>query len=303
MFLGSRVRPVRRASCVTGLPVATLSLLENSTHRTGLSSPASQYNTQGSCHYLVQFCGTQGNLVQFCGCWAKFPCVPIQYTRFLPLLELCLIKHDAVERYEGVEVELHRVKCQDEDQNCGYYVALRTNTKTKTYFSLQRGLKHPGVGEDSTRHVDQNETQEPFEPFNRIWSSHSRRFVPEMRCWHARNKLNHLFNRSETHNWYNISSYNFALLNYLCSCINFYIKNSVASVRKRTIPTEQQPLVSEVIANFSADRGCHVVSVTNPYGRILGFLDQSRYYFFQVALQLYSRGWVDPVPDPLFFFL
>jgi hypothetical protein len=28
----------------------------------------------------------------------------------------------------------------------------------------------------------------------------------------------------------------------------------------------------------SADRGCHVVSVTNPYGRILGFLDRSRYF-------------------------
>jgi hypothetical protein len=27
-----------------------------------------------------------------------------------------------------------------------------------------------------------------------------------------------------------------------------------------------------------ADRGCHVVSVTNPYGRILGFIDRSRYF-------------------------
>jgi hypothetical protein len=27
-----------------------------------------------------------------------------------------------------------------------------------------------------------------------------------------------------------------------------------------------------------ADRGCHVVSVTDPYGRILGFLDRSRYF-------------------------
>jgi hypothetical protein len=43
-----------------------------------------------------------------------------------------------------------------------------------------------------------------------------------------------------------------------------------------------------------ADRGCHVVSVTDPYGRILGF--------YQVAPQLCSRGWVDPVPDPLLFF-
>jgi hypothetical protein len=28
-----------------------------------------------------------------------------------------------------------------------------------------------------------------------------------------------------------------------------------------------------------ADRGCHVVSVTDPYGRILGFLDRIRYFF------------------------
>jgi hypothetical protein len=27
-----------------------------------------------------------------------------------------------------------------------------------------------------------------------------------------------------------------------------------------------------------ADRGCHVVSVMDPYGRILGFLDRSRYF-------------------------
>jgi hypothetical protein len=48
-----------------------------------------------------------------------------------------------------------------------------------------------------------------------------------------------------------------------------------------------------------ADRGCYVVSVTDPYGRILGFLDRSCYFFVQVAPQLYSRGEVDPVPDPL----
>jgi hypothetical protein len=32
------------------------------------------------------------------------------------------------------------------------------------------------------------------------------------------------------------------------------------------------------------------------------FLDRSRYFFFQVAPQLYSRDWVDPVPDPLLYF-
>jgi hypothetical protein len=39
-----------------------------------------------------------------------------------------------------------------------------------------------------------------------------------------------------------------------------------------------------------ADRGCRVVSAMDPHCRILGFLDRSRYFFFQVAPQLYSRG-------------
>jgi hypothetical protein len=39
--------------------------------------------------------------------------------------------------------------------------------------------------------------------------------------------------------------------------------------------------------------GCRVVvSATGPHGRILGFLDRSRYYFFQMAPQLYSRSWL-----------
>jgi hypothetical protein len=42
-----------------------------------------------------------------------------------------------------------------------------------------------------------------------------------------------------------------------------------------------------------------MVNVTDPFDPILGFLDWSRYFFFQAAPQLYSRGWVDPVPDPL----
>jgi hypothetical protein len=41
-----------------------------------------------------------------------------------------------------------------------------------------------------------------------------------------------------------------------------------------------------------ADRVCHLVSVTDPYGRILGFLDRSSYFYFQVALQLCSGGCV-----------
>jgi hypothetical protein len=74
-----------------------------------------------------------------------------------------------------------------------------------------------------------------------------------------------------------------------------WVKNSVAWVRERTIPTERPPLAGEVSVNFCG-WGCHVVSVTDPYVRILGFLDRSRYFFFQVAPRLY---WVDPVPDSL----
>jgi hypothetical protein len=47
-------------------------------------------------------------------------------------------------------------------------------------------------------------------------------------------------------------------------------------------------LSAKLVPTF-ANRGCYVVSVTDPYGRILGFLDQSHYLFFQVAPQLYSR--------------
>jgi hypothetical protein len=56
---------------------------------------------------------------------------------------------------------------------------------------------------------------------------------------------------------------------------------------------------SEKLVPTLADRGCHVVSVTDPHGRILGFINRSRYIFFQVVPQLYSRGSVDPVPDQL----
>jgi hypothetical protein len=59
-------------------------------------------------------------------------------------------------------------------------------------------------------------------------------------------------------------------------------------VREVTMQTERTPLVG--LVSIFADSGYLVVSVTDPYGRNLGFLDRSRYFFFQVAPQLYSRG-------------
>jgi hypothetical protein len=57
-------------------------------------------------------------------------------------------------------------------------------------------------------------------------------------------------------------------------------------------------MAAKLVPTF-ADRGYRVVSATDPHGCILSFPDRSRYYFFQVAPQLYSQGWVDPIPDPL----
>jgi hypothetical protein len=50
-----------------------------------------------------------------------------------------------------------------------------------------------------------------------------------------------------------------------------------------------RPLSAKLVPT-SADRVCHVVSMTDPYCRILGFLDRSRYFSFEVAPQLYSGG-------------
>jgi CBS-domain-containing membrane protein len=78
-----------------------------------------------------------------------------------------------------------------------------------------------------------------------------------------------------------------------------YIVRSLSSQNKQTnswsvsaselYRPKDRRLLAKLVPTFE-DRGCHVVSVADPYGRILGVLDRSRYHFFQVAPQLYSRG-------------
>jgi hypothetical protein len=70
----------------------------------------------------------------------------------------------------------------------------------------------------------------------------------------------------------------------------YNIKTKLAKLRPPANYTKQQPLVGEVNANFFADRVSHVVSVTDPLRRILGFLRRNRYFIFQVAPQFYSRS-------------
>jgi hypothetical protein len=51
-----------------------------------------------------------------------------------------------------------------------------------------------------------------------------------------------------------------------------------------------------------ADRGCHVVSVTDPNGRILRFLDRSSYFSIKLLLSCTHEAEWTPVPDPQIFF-
>jgi hypothetical protein len=47
---------------------------------------------------------------------------------------------------------------------------------------------------------------------------------------------------------------------------------------ERTIPTEWPRLSAKWLPNLWRYRGCHVVNVTDPYSRILDFLDRSLYF-------------------------
>jgi hypothetical protein len=66
-------------------------------------------------------------------------------------------------------------------------------------------------------------------------------------------------------------------------------KTRLPESASETISTKRQRLSAKLVPTF----------VTDLYDSILGFLDRSRYSFFQVAPQLYSRGRVDLVPDPI----
>jgi hypothetical protein len=60
------------------------------------------------------------------------------------------------------------------------------------------------------------------------------------------------------------------------------------SEREICRPSDRR-LSAKLVPTF-VDRLCHVVSVTDRYGRNLGFLDRNRYFFFQVALLLRKPG-------------
>jgi hypothetical protein len=61
--------------------------------------------------------------------------------------------------------------------------------------------------------------------------------------------------------------------------LSFVKKTPWPESASKLFPPSDRRLSAKLVPTF-ADRGCHVVNMTDPYGRILGFLDQSRYFFF-----------------------
>jgi hypothetical protein len=89
------------------------------------------------------------------------------------------------------------------------------------------------------------------------------------------------------------------------SCIDvtthLYPLHSLSTVASQEVRNSSYHITtnnSVVLVRERTDRGNLLVGATDPYGRIIGFLDRSRYFFFPVAPQLCSRGWVDPISDP-----
>jgi hypothetical protein len=97
-------------------------------------------------------------------------------------------------------------------------------------------------------------------------------------CYHSVQNL--LFSRLLSRNW-KIRIYKMIIL----PVVLYGCKALSASELYRS---RDRCLSAKLVPTF-ADEGCHVVSVTDSYGHILGFLDRSHYFFFQVAPQLYSR--------------
>jgi hypothetical protein len=102
--------------------------------------------------------------------------------------------------------------------------------------------------------------------------------------------LSRLSKKSQTHNY-------IPWILYITYIIKANKTPRPESARDVYRPRERR--LSAKLVPTLADRGHHVVSVKDPYGHNLGFLDRSRYFSFRVALQLYSRGLVNSVPDPL----
>jgi hypothetical protein len=86
-----------------------------------------------------------------------------------------------------------------------------------------------------------------------------------------------------------------------CPCAHTYTHINSVAFSPQANNTDWATVTSrQILVPTFVDRGvsCGQRSGT-PMAIILNFLGWSCYFFFQVAPLLSSRGWVDPVPDPL----
>jgi hypothetical protein len=98
------------------------------------------------------------------------------------------------------------------------------------------------------------------------------------RCWKSTSQFNRTPNKTKTKRklakiWKTRIKSN---LRYLCNTTNKKQTPWFESASELCRPSDR--LLSAKWLPTFADRGCHVVSVTDPYGRILGFLDRSSYF-------------------------
>jgi hypothetical protein len=77
-----------------------------------------------------------------------------------------------------------------------------------------------------------------------------------------------------------------------------YLKAQNKDKLRRLSPRKNYTVRAAAACTFE-DRGCRVVSMTDPYGRILGFLDWSRYSFFQVTSSIVLMRLSGPCSRPI----
>jgi hypothetical protein len=75
-----------------------------------------------------------------------------------------------------------------------------------------------------------------------------------------------------------------------CKLTSIFLKETPRPESASELYRPSDRRLSAKLVPTIADRECHVVSMTDPYGRNLGLLDRSRYFVFQVIPQMCSRG-------------
>jgi hypothetical protein len=81
-----------------------------------------------------------------------------------------------------------------------------------------------------------------------------------------------------------------SLLYWRPSYLRFRLGWGIRGLSQRANYTDSERRLPAKLVSTLPDRKCRVVRAADPHSSIFGFLDRSRYFFFQVSPQLYSRG-------------